>query len=74
MRMRIVKGEQDLLWVELVQGSVHTHGHAEGVEVTVLTDFVDHGGERGTAQLSRSLRHHAAHLLHQDAVVTRAAG
>lgn len=63
-----------LLWVELVQCSVHSDGDAERVEVAVLTDFVDHGGERGAAQLGRSLRHHAAHLLHQDAVVTRAAG
>lgn len=60
--------------MELVQGSVHSYSDVKRVEVAVLPDLVYHGGERGATKLGGSLGHHAAHFLHQDAVVTRAAG
>lgn len=60
--------------MRLIEGAVHSHGDGELVEVAVLPHPVDHGGQAGAAELGGAAGHHAAHLLHQHAVVTGGAG
>ena len=62
------------LWMQLVQGAVDPHGDAKMLQVAVEPDLVDHGSHAGSTELGGSAGHHAAHLLHQDAVLTGGAG
>ena len=61
-----------LLWVELVERSVHPHRDVQVVQAAVLADLVHHGGHAGAADLGGAARHGATHLLHDDTVVTGA--
>ena len=58
--------------MQLVEGPVHTHCHSEGVQPTVLSDFVHYGSHACATELSCASSHHGAHLLDDDAVITRA--
>lgn len=58
--------------MEFVERAVHSHCDFQLIEVTVQTYLVHHGGQAGSAQLGGTFGHHAAHLLHQNTVVTRA--
>jgi len=59
--------------VEFVQRAVHAHGDVQALQATVAPHVVHHGGQAGAAELCGTAGHHAAHLLHQDAVVARGA-
>lgn len=61
-----------LLWVQLVECAVHAHGDVQVLQFSVLTDLVHHGGHSGSADLSRTTGHGAAHLLDDDTVITGA--
>lgn len=61
-----------LLWVQLVQGAVDTHGDVQVVQSSILADFVHHSRHPGAAYLSGAPGHRAAHFLDDDAVVTGA--
>ena len=61
-----------LLWVELVERSVHPHGDVQVVQPAVLPDLVHHGGHAGSADLRGAARHGPTHLLHDDTIVTGA--
>lgn len=61
------------LRVELVERAVHSDSDAELLKASVQSDLVHHGRQTGSTQLRRTLGHHAAHLLHQNTVITRAA-
>ena len=58
--------------MKLVQCPVHAHRHFEVVQSTVLSYLVHHGGHACATELGRAPGDHSAHLLHNDAVVTRA--
>lgn len=58
--------------MQLVERAVHAHGDVQVVQAAVLADLVHHGGHAGAADLGRAAGHRAAHLLHDDAVVTGA--
>lgn len=58
----------------LIKGTIHSHRDGQLVQVAVLSDLVDKSGQTGAAELRCTATHDAAHLLHQDAVVTRGAG
>lgn len=59
------------LRVQLVERPVHTNSDFEEVQATVLTDLVHHSGHASATELGCTPCHHRAHLLHNDAVVTR---
>lgn len=59
--------------MEFVQRAVHAHGDVQALQATVAPHVVHHGGQAGAAELCGTAGHHAAHLLHQDAVVARGA-
>lgn len=61
-----------LLWVQLVERAVHTHGDVQVVQSPVLTDLVHHRRHSGSADLSGATGHGAAHLLDDNTVITGA--
>ena len=76
MRALMASGwrRSSLLGVQFVQRAVHANSDAQVLQAAVTAHLVHHGGQAGAAELGSPPGHHAAHLLHQDAVVTRGAG
>lgn len=60
------------LRMQLVEGSIHAHCHFERVQPTIFSYFVHHSSHACAAELGCPPRHHSAHLLDNDAVVTSA--
>ncbi len=62
------------LRVEFVERAVHSYSDAELLKATVQSYLVHHGCQTGSTELCRTFGHHTANLLHQNTVITRAAG
>lgn len=60
------------LRVQLVQGAIHAHGDPQALEPLVFPPFLYNGGQASATELGRPPGHSSAHLLHHDAVLTRA--
>ena len=60
------------LRVQLIQGAVHTHSDPHVLKSLVFSPLLHDGSQASTIKLGRPPGHSAAHLLHHDAVLTRA--
>lgn len=60
------------LRMKLIQSPIHTHGHFEVVQPTVLSYLVHYGSHACATELCGAPCNHSAHLLHDDAVIARA--
>lgn len=58
--------------MELVKSPVYTHCHFEAVQASVFSYLVHHSSHACATELGRTPGNHGAHLLHNDAVITRA--
>lgn len=58
--------------MQLVQGAIHTHGDLQVLKPLVFPPLLHDGGQASTVELGRPPGHSSAHLLHHDAVLTRA--
>lgn len=58
--------------MQLVQGAVHAHGDPQALEPLVFPPFLYNGGQASATELGRPPGHSSAHLLHHNAVLTRA--
>lgn len=60
------------LRVQLVQGAVHAHSDLQVLKPLVFPPFLHDGSHAGATELGRPTGHSSTHLLHHDAVLTRA--
>lgn len=61
----------NLLWEGLIHGPVHTHGHPQGPQATVLPDPTQDGGQAGGHQIGGPEGHYGADVLNSNAVLRR---
>lgn len=60
------------LRVQLVQGAVHAHSDLQVLQPLVFPPLLHDGSHACATELGRPTGHRSTHLLHHDAVLTRA--
>lgn len=58
------------LWMQLVQGTVHTHSDPQVLKPLVFSPLLHNGSQTSATELGCPPGHGSAHLLHHDAVLT----